>query len=118
MEEIQNEPLLGSKDIESQKEAKPKRRYYWIAALCVGIGLIVGTIIRYVSFHSNTSITSTTTSAATQTFVNNYTISTLSNSTTNQLSTDEFGTSSNSTTNQLSTNVFGTSSNLTTNQLS
>ncbi|KAH0790830.1 Alpha amylase, catalytic domain containing protein [Histomonas meleagridis] len=60
MEEIQNEPLLGSKDIESQKEVKPKRRYYWVAALCVGIGLIVGTTIGFISFHKTTSTTQTT----------------------------------------------------------
>ncbi|KAH0785693.1 Alpha amylase, catalytic domain containing protein [Histomonas meleagridis] len=75
MEEFQNEPLLPR----NQEDKKKGRRMHWIAALCVGIGLVVGMVIGFVSFRSNKTSTTTTTTN---------TVGTSSNSVSNGLNTD------------------------------
>ena len=58
MEELQNEPLLDSR--EHLNESKSKKKFYLVSGLCVAIGILVGTMIGFISFSKKSTSTTTT----------------------------------------------------------
>lgn len=63
MEELQNEPLLDSREHSNESKKGGSKKLYIISALCVAIGVVVGTVIGLVNHNSKTAVTTTTTAA-------------------------------------------------------